>query len=85
MTGILFPEGWGAAAGYPGIVLDKQGGEVKGFLFTSESLTAHWSRLDEFEGEGYERVITTVKLKDGTTLDAHIYRLKRDDSPADGS
>lgn len=88
VTGTLFQEGWGAAAGYPGIVLDELGGEVQGFLFSSESLAEHWARLDEFEGEGYERVLTTVKLEDGTTVEAYIYSLSKDGlprSPAGGS
>lgn len=79
--GTLLQEGWGAAAGYPGIVLDERGGEVRGFLFSSESLAEHWVRLDEFEGEGYERVLTTVKLTDGTVVDAYIYRLRGNGSP----
>jgi gamma-glutamylcyclotransferase (GGCT)/AIG2-like uncharacterized protein YtfP len=37
VTGTLLQEGWGAAMGYPGIVLDERGDEVKGFLFSSES------------------------------------------------
>ena len=73
--GTLLQEGWGAAVGYPGIILDEQGGEVEGLLFSSDSLAEHWARLDEFEGEGYERVLTTVKLEDGTTVEAYIYRL----------
>ncbi|MBD2070053.1 gamma-glutamylcyclotransferase [Leptolyngbya sp. FACHB-671] len=76
VTGMLLPEGWGAAVGYPGIVLDKDGDEIEGFLFSSERLTEHWTRLDQFEGEGYERVLTTAKLKDGTTVDTYIYRLR---------
>ena len=40
------------------------------------------ARLDEFEGEGYERVLTTVKIKDGTAIDAYIYRLSGNRSPA---
>ena len=75
VVGTLLPEGWGAAAGYPGIVLDEQGGEVRGLLFSSERLAEHWARLDEFEGEGYERVLTTATLKDGRTVDAYIYKL----------
>lgn len=75
VTGTLLQKGWGAAVGYPGIVLDEHGGEVEGLLFSSESLAEHWARLDGFEGEGYERVLTTVKLKDGTAVDAYIYRL----------
>ena len=85
VTGTLHQEGWGAAAGYPGIVLDEKGGEVEGLLFTSESLPEHWARLDEFEGEGYERVLTTVKLKDGAAIDAYIYRLSAQHSPISGT
>ena len=77
VTGRLIQEGWGAAKGYPGIVLDEGGGDVEGFLFTSDSLTEHWDRLDEFEGEGYERVLTTAKLKDGTAVEAYIYKLSK--------
>ncbi|NTU83154.1 MAG: gamma-glutamylcyclotransferase [Chloroflexales bacterium] len=82
VTGMLLQEGWGAAVGYPGIILDAHGGEVKGFLFSSERLAEHWSRLDAFEGEGYARVLTIVKLKDGTFIDAYIYRLSGNGSPS---
>jgi gamma-glutamylcyclotransferase (GGCT)/AIG2-like uncharacterized protein YtfP len=75
ITGRLHEDGGGAAAGYPGITLDEHAGEVEGFLFTSAKLADHWDRLDEFEGPGYERVITTAKLKDGTAVDAYTYRL----------
>mgnify|MGYP000321372953 CR=1 FL=1 len=81
VTGTLLQEGWGAAVGYPGILLDEQGGEVEGFLFSSESLAEQWARLDEFEGEGYERVLTTVRLKDGRAVDAYIYKLSEKGSP----
>lgn len=81
VTGMLLREGWGAAAGYPGIVLDPQGGEVDGSLFSSEKLAEHWARLDEFEGEGYERVVTAVKRRDGTVVDACIYKLSENGSP----
>ena len=83
VTGRLLQEGWGAAVGYPGIVLDARGDEVQGLLFTSESLDQHWTRLDEFEGEGYERVLTSVKRQDGATVDAYIYQLGG--SPTRGS
>src|SRR4051794_6895095 len=76
VTGTLIPEGWGAAAGFPGIVLDAKGTEVEGLLFSSESLAEHWTRLDEFEGEGYERVLTTVKLTNGARVEAFIYALR---------
>ena len=79
VTGKLLQEGWGAAVGYPGIILDKDGVEIEGFLFSSAHLDEHWARLDEFEGEGYERVLTTVKLKDETAIDAYIYKLRKQD------
>lgn len=75
VVGTLHPEGWGAAAGYPGIVLDEDGSEVTGFLFTSASLPEHWARLDKFEGEGYERTLTRAKRANGESVDAHIYVL----------
>jgi gamma-glutamylcyclotransferase (GGCT)/AIG2-like uncharacterized protein YtfP len=83
VTGRLLQGGWGAAIGYPGIVLDEHGGEVQGLLFSSESLDKHWARLDEFEGDGYERVLTSAKRQDGTTVDAYIYQLSG--SPLVGS
>ena len=81
VAGRLFQHGWGAAAGYPGIVLDQQGEAVEGFLFSSQHLSGHWARLDAFEGEGYERVLTTAKRKDGTVVDAYIYALSRSGLP----
>ena len=83
VTGRLLHEGWGAAIGYPGIVLDECGGEVQGFLFSSESLDEHWAYLDEFEGDGYQRVLTSAKRRDGTTVDVYIYQLN--DSPLGAS
>lgn len=76
VKGKLLQEGWGAALGYPGIVLDDLSGDVHGFIFSSNELSAHWARLDEFEGEGYERVVTSAELGDGTVVKVHIYALK---------
>ncbi|MGD1927746.1 MAG: gamma-glutamylcyclotransferase [Leptolyngbyaceae cyanobacterium] len=75
VTGELHHEGWGAAMGYPGITLDETGENVEGYLFSSSNLTSHWADLDAFEGESYERVLTTAKLKDGNTVAAYIYVL----------
>jgi gamma-glutamylcyclotransferase (GGCT)/AIG2-like uncharacterized protein YtfP len=60
--------------------LDELGGEVHGFILNSEELPAHWARLDEFEGDGYERVVTSAELGEGTVVEAHIYALKGDSS-----
>lgn len=75
VRGILYDKGWGANEGYPGIVLDAAGSKVDGFIFTSNELTKHLKRLDEFEGAGYQRVEATVELQDGTTVVAYIYEL----------
>ena len=76
VNGTLRQAGWGAAMGYPGIDLDTDGGEVDGFLFTSQNLSNHWAALDEFEGEAYERVLTEVTREDGSIVDAYIYKLR---------
>ena len=75
VSGTLRPEGWGAELGYPGIDVDERGGEVEGFLFSSEHLAECWAELDAFEGEGYARVSTPVRLDDGTVVEAYIYSL----------
>ena len=41
-----------------------------------KQLAAHWARLDQFEGNGYERILTTVKLRNGIAVDAYIYQLR---------
>jgi gamma-glutamylcyclotransferase (GGCT)/AIG2-like uncharacterized protein YtfP len=76
VRGRLLQEGWGAAVGFPGIVVDEHGPEVHGQLFSSEDLPSHWQRLDDFEGVGYDRVSTTITLRGGRTVEAYIYVLR---------
>ena len=76
VRGTLRQEGWGAAIGYPGIVLNEHGDEVPGFLFCSEELDAHWARLDQFEGQGYKRVSVSARLEDGSVVHAQVYALR---------
>jgi gamma-glutamylcyclotransferase (GGCT)/AIG2-like uncharacterized protein YtfP len=68
----LVDAGWGAALGHPGLVLDPLGPVVEVYLFESAELPDNWSRLDEFEGTGYRRVVTQVRTANGE-LDAWIY------------
>jgi gamma-glutamylcyclotransferase (GGCT)/AIG2-like uncharacterized protein YtfP len=77
VRGTLLPQGWGAAEGYPAIVLSESADVVQGFVFSSTELPAHWSRLDEFEGEGYVRVLVLASLEGGATVEAHIYALSK--------
>ena len=72
VRGRLVDAGWGAALGYPGLVLDPLGALVEVDLFELADLPDHWPRLDAFEGTGYRRVLTPVRTADGD-LDAWIY------------
>ncbi len=74
VNGNRFEVGWGAALGFPGLILDPSGPLVPVYLLESFDLPANWARLDEFEGPGYRRVVTQVRLPDGERS-ANIYVL----------
>ncbi|THB73618.1 MAG: gamma-glutamylcyclotransferase [Desulfobacteraceae bacterium] len=76
VKGHLKEQGWGAQMGYPGIVLDDAGDDVKGFIFCSDHLEGNWDKLDAFEGEEYRRVRIRVTTKDHKEVDAYIYMLR---------
>lgn len=76
VRGQLREEGWGAAQGFPGLVLGP-GDEIKVDLLRSEDLPDHWARLDAFEGQGYRRVTTNVVTSEGV-VEACIYVLATD-------
>ena len=48
--GIVLKKDWGKWNGYPGIILDNESDEIKGYVFSSRELKEHWDRLDNFEG-----------------------------------
>ena len=75
VKGTFYERGWGAAADFPGIVLDEEGTSVEGFLFLSPHLDAHWPMLDEFE-DGYDRVEVNVTTQGGKQIQAWIYQLQ---------
>ena len=75
VRGVLRKEGWGWTKGFPGLHLDPEGDLVRVMLFHSEELPAHWNRIDEFEGEEYQRVITVV-TSGIVTHHANIYVLR---------
>ncbi len=77
VKGNLHQKGWGAAMGYPGLVINEEGESIEGFLFSSKNISKHWDELDKFEGERYIRVLTTVSLKNKTIVEAYIYTLKQ--------
>ncbi len=77
VRGRLIEAGWGAKLGYPGLILEPSGQTVDVYIFESSDLPDHWQRLDEFEGVGYQRVVTAINTSDGY-LQASIYVI---DSP----
>lgn len=66
--------GWGKTYGYPAVVLDDTGDAINGYVFTSNNLKTNWDLLDDFEGDGYKRVLTKVNVAD-KFVDAYIYVL----------
>ena len=84
MRGWLDAVGWAAPLGYPGLVLDSTGPLVNVHLFESLELPEHWTRLDEFEGTEYERVVTQVRTHDGD-VPACIYVIAAGSRRGDGA
>lgn len=72
LRGRLIETGWGAALGYPALVLDAEGEAIAVHLFTSADLPAHWDRLDAFEGAEYRRGEVVVETPEGPVA-AWIY------------
>ncbi len=76
VRGHLKSDGWGASLGYPALIPADDGEKVAGFVLSSAELRQHWSRLDAFEGEGYERVMVEATTQSGQTLMAYVYALR---------
>ncbi len=49
---------------------------VDGLLFESAELPDRLSRLDDFEGPGYERVLLSARLAHGTAVSAFVYAIR---------
>ncbi|MCZ6835807.1 MAG: gamma-glutamylcyclotransferase [Planctomycetota bacterium] len=81
IEGVLHDRGWGAGMGFPGIVLEMGGPRAKVHLFESPDLPEHWRRLDEFEGEQYQRCPVLVHFDKGLPSLAFTYALK-EESPS---
>ncbi|MEP1209788.1 MAG: gamma-glutamylcyclotransferase family protein [Rhizobiaceae bacterium] len=74
VRGRLMEEGWGADLGCPGIIMQADGDIVEVDIFESADLPDHWTRLDAFEGDEYQR--TKVKVvTDAGEIDGYIYEL----------
>lgn len=80
VRGRLLAQGWGAALGFPALVLDPTGPWVEVQILQSEELPQHWDRLDLFEGDGYRRVVTTADTEQGP-VETYIYVLAGEPPP----
>ncbi len=60
VEGHLAHYGWGAAIGFPALILRPGGRAVTVCVLTSAALRAAWGDLDTFEGPEYRRVLVPV-------------------------
>ena len=78
VRGKLEKNGWGAALGYYGFrhteTAEQQ--DIKATILISEDMPDNWQRLDEFEGDGYVRILTSYELHDGKVGIGYIYGLR---------
>lgn len=77
IKGNLIDAGWGASIGYPGLVIDECGEDIRGHVLASSKLNGRWTDLDELEGEEYERTAASVTLLNGEEVQAHVYVLRK--------
>lgn len=77
VRGKLENKGWGAELGYYGFqhVSVKEQEEIKVFVLFSDELVANWQLLDEFEGDGYRRILAKYELENGQTGVGNIYAI----------
>ena len=71
--GELLQAGWGAEHGYPALAWRPAGPRVPAKLFVAPALDSHWQRLDEFEGDGYRRILVPFENDGGIVAVANLY------------
>ncbi len=78
VTGELLEKGWSAAMGYPALRWCPEGRDIDAHLFISPELPEHWSRLDDFEGLEYERILAPFWTADGRVWVGNVYAMECD-------
>ena len=48
---------------------------IKAHILFSDNLTDNWTRLDEFEGDGYQRILCRFELENGEIGVGNIYAI----------
>ena len=64
IEGELMQTGWGAAMGYAAFRPLPGAGTIAVKLLTAPALDSAWDRLDDFEGEGYRRILVPIFAAD---------------------
>ena len=75
IKGVLKENGWAAELGFPGLVISADGEAVEGYIFSSVYLSSFWEKIDEFEGDEYQRTLSQVQLNTGEVMQVHVYSL----------
>lgn len=65
--------GWSMGTGYPSIIWDPAGVSIPVSVLVSDYLPQHWSRLDYFEGDAYQRILIPVYQGKEVKWVANIY------------
>jgi gamma-glutamylcyclotransferase (GGCT)/AIG2-like uncharacterized protein YtfP len=77
VKGKLVNEGWGAELGYYGFRhshIDEQE-NIDAYILFSDELVDNWPYLDEFEGDGYRRILAKFELENGEVGAGNIYAI----------
>ncbi|UFH52409.1 gamma-glutamylcyclotransferase [Spirosoma sp. KNUC1025] len=77
VKGTLVNEGWGAKMGYYAFKHSHSDVPeiIDAYVLFSDKLVANWSYLDEFEGDGYKRLLAKFELETGEIGVGNIYAL----------
>ncbi len=70
----------GPTKGYPAFSPAATGHalSIESFVFSSDCLVAHWPALDEFEGEGYRRILIRYEPENGDFGYGYVYALNEE-------
>ncbi|RFS18603.1 gamma-glutamylcyclotransferase [Emticicia sp. C21] len=77
VKGKLVKEGWGAELGYYGFThaAPEEQITIEAYVLFSDELPANWQYLDDFEGNGYKRIIAKYELGNGKIGVGYIYAI----------
>ena len=77
VRGSLEKRGWGAELGYYGFrhTSHEKQEEIKVFVLLSDELVKNWQLLDDFEGDGYKRILAKYELENGQIGVGNIYAI----------